>query len=244
MWLPLFIFLPQTMRDLRIVHIDQKHGSLNLHRKTHRLVSGRTRVSPFPATHPMPPWPTTELEILCWISRGIWQSRWLLRTGIPREPVIHKLEVLVRQTRSTKLWIKSIRPWTAQKTTMVTQHSVHPPETMVPKEGLCSCKDHKKASRVFLVMQNPLHCQYPSLTGLRGHQLCRRTDLTILPLSHRDQDLVRVIPQDKILLTCHQPLRRPLLTTSRRLSLQPLLPQESPWKQTLIKNLKAVRRGS
>merc|ERR1712141_173644 len=58
---------------------------------------------------------------------------------------------------------------------------------------------------------NPLHCQYPSLAGLRGHQLCRRTDLTILPLSHRDQDLVRVIPQDKILLTCHQPLRRPLL---------------------------------
>merc|ERR1740123_484668 len=127
MWLPLFIFLPQTMRDLRIVPIDQKHASLNLHKKTHKLVSGRTRVSLCPATHPTLHWQTTGLEILCWISRGIWRSRWLHRTGIPREPVIHRLEVLVQQTRSTKLWTKSIRPWTAQKATMATQHSVHPP---------------------------------------------------------------------------------------------------------------------
>merc|ERR1719278_408958 len=52
MWLLLSTFLQQTMRASRIAHTDQKHVSLNLLKKTHKLVFGRTKASPCPATRP------------------------------------------------------------------------------------------------------------------------------------------------------------------------------------------------
>merc|ERR1719278_964989 len=55
MWLLLSTFLQQTMRASRIARTDQKHDSLNLLKKTHKLVFGRTKVSPCPATVHIPP---------------------------------------------------------------------------------------------------------------------------------------------------------------------------------------------
>merc|ERR1711963_1189067 len=149
---------PANYEGFETAPTAQKQGSLNLRKRTRKLVSGRTR-STSRATRPTSPWQTTGREILCWISRGIWLSRWPHRTETPLEPVIHRLGVLELLTRSTRLWIKSTRPWTGQKTTTATQPSDRPPETMVHKEELCSYRNPKKAFQGSQVMQNPLHCR-------------------------------------------------------------------------------------